>query len=64
MTLGEALKAAEQGKKIKHRNFTDCEFFTCDQNGVLIDEKGYNMADWLIGNLKSDWAQNGWSIID
>lgn len=61
MTKQEALKALAEGKKIRHRYFSDDEYIV-EQNYNLIDEKGYLMRDFWKYRTTEDW-DTGWEIV-
>lgn len=64
MTKNEALKALKDGYKVAHADYTEGEFLTMDDSGVIHDEVGTRMgfedsAFWL----DFQDSETGWSIL-
>lgn len=62
MTKAEAIAAMREGKKVRHRYFSDDEYITV-KNFELIDEKGYHLRDFWLYRKTHDW-ESDWSVVD
>lgn len=62
MTKLEAIAAMQEGKKVKHRYFSDDEFITM-KYGAIIDENGYTLRDFWLYRKTFDW-ESGWEIVE
>lgn len=60
MSWGDAIKAMEEGKRVRNQYFTSNEFFEMS-NGNIIAEDGCPMHGWYTGE---PWQQVGWSVIE
>jgi len=54
MTKEEAIKALEQGKKIRHRFFADDEFVCMNKDGQYEFEDGVKMTKWEFWQLRPE----------
>ena len=66
MTKQEAIEAMKAGKKVTHKWFTDNEFMTSDERGLVFTlEDGVKCNSFEFWLYRSDdsW-NNNWSIFD
>lgn len=64
MTKQEAIQAMKQGKRVRHRFFSQDEWMTQYSNGQIIFEDGVkvNMALFWSDRTGPAW-QDGWEIV-
>lgn len=64
MTQQEAIKALNEGKKVRHRYFTYDEYIYVDENGYLHDEAGFVVGYEFWELRKGEAWQKDWSIVN
>lgn len=60
MNREEARIALDEGKKVRHFNFTSNEYLVMEY-GRIMTEDGYFYGDMFYAN---DWMEDGWSIVE
>lgn len=63
LSYTQAVAMMEQGYKVKHKYFTNEEYFHMPVNngGSMVDEAGYPMDNWYRGE---EWQNEGWMVVE
>lgn len=62
MTRPQALEEMKNGKKIKHKYFSNEEFIYMDGT-IIMSEDGYNFCDWW-ETYGKELGNDGWDIYE
>ena len=65
MTKKEIKQALDEGKKVRHKYFSDNGFISKLDDNWFLDEEGLHLpAEDFWNQREKDYWENGWSIVE